>query len=155
MDRGDYRDGYDDGIDAAIIRRPHAQTIEDVARRVQRWFPSANVYTEAHRRVRGGPGRLIRWPDIQFINPRRRRATHIEVDTTRAGMDGHIADHLANSTRRRGVFLLVDPRTGQIREKRVIPANSTRARVTTAARGGSVPLVRSDVFDSFDETRLA
>lgn len=150
MARGDFWDGFDAGVDAAIVRRPHAQTIEDVAQLVQSWFPAANVHLESRRRVRGAPGALIRWPDIQFIHPTRRRATHIEVDTTRSGMQGHISNHRTNSPGRRGVFLRIHPRTGQIMEKRVLPANSTRVQVTRAARGQSVPLRRRDVFEGFD-----
>ncbi|MBA4217198.1 MAG: hypothetical protein V3V71_01610 [Roseateles sp.] len=152
MERGDYWDGFDEGVDAAIIRRPHARAIETVARQVQRWFPRANIHLEDRRRVHGQPGALLRWPDIQFVNPERRRATHIEVDTTSAGMDAHIQDHLAHSRNRRGVFLRVDPRTGAILRKIVYAAGAQAPMLDlSGTRAAPLTLARSDVFDAFDD----
>ncbi|PTT82779.1 hypothetical protein DBR42_16540 [Pelomonas sp. HMWF004] len=151
MPRGDYWDGFDEGVDAALIRRPHARAIETVARQVQRWFPQANVHLEAQRRVHGRPGALRRWPDVQFINPVRHRATHIEVDTTNAGMNAHIRDHLANSRNRRGVFLRVDPRTGAILRKIVYAAGGQAPTLDVhGTPAAPVPLTRLDVFDAYD-----
>jgi len=148
MERGDYWDGFDEGVDAAIIRRPHASAIETVAQQVQRWFPRADIHLEGRRRVRGRPGALRRWPDIQFVNPMRRRATHIEVDTTNAGMNAHIQDHLAHSPNRRGVFLRVDPRTGAILHKIVYDAGARTPMLDLrGTRAAPLTLSPSDVFD--------
>jgi len=152
MSVGDAWDDFDDGIDAAIVRRPHAEAIEQVANLVQGWFPRSNVYLEGRRRVGGRPGPLPRWPDVQFINPQRHRATHIEVDTTAAGMRDHIRDHQAHSRNRRGVFLQIDPRTGAIIRKVVYAAGATRPMIDERrTRTRPVHLQRSDVFDAFDD----
>jgi hypothetical protein len=148
----DYWDGYDAGVDAAIIRRPHASAIERVAQMVQGWFPRTNVYLEDRRRVGGQPGPLRRWPDLQFIHPRRHRATHVEVDTTRAGLEAHVRDHLANSRNRRGVFLQIHPRTGDIMRKVVYAAGAARP-MTDERRTRTTPvqLLQRDVFDAYDD----
>ncbi len=153
MARGDDWDGLDDGVDAAIIRRPHARVIEQVARQVQRWFPGrgVGVHVEGRRRERGRPGALARWPDIQFVHPVRHRATHIEVDTTHRGMNQHIRDHLAHNRQRRGVFLRIDPVSGAIVRKIVFAAGASQPmldqRGTPAA---PLRLNRDDVFDAWD-----
>lgn len=56
MGCGDYWDGFDEGVDAALVRRPHAAAIERVARQVQRWFPGVDIHLEGRQRSRGGPG---------------------------------------------------------------------------------------------------
>lgn len=150
MERGDYWDGFDDGVDALIVRRPHAQAVEDVARQIQRWFPSATIRLESRHRARGRPGQR-RWPDIQFVHPTRHRSTHVEIDTTRAGMNAHIADHRRLNPNRRGVFLHVDPRTGAILERAVFPAGSARApMLERGTRAAPLVLRRQDFFDDYD-----
>lgn len=152
MGIGDYWDGFDEGVDAAIVRRPHAATIERVARKVQRWFPRTQIYLETRRREQGRPGTLARWPDIQFVNPERHRATHIEVDTRAAGMAQHIRDHLANSSGRRGVFLQINPRTGAIVRKVIYAAGARQPMVDQRGSATApVPLNRHDVFDAWDD----
>lgn len=152
MAGGDYWDGFDDGVDAAIVRRPHARVIEQVARQVQRWFRGGDVHVEQRRRERGRPGRLARWPDIQFVHPVRRRATHIEVDTTQAGMNRHVRDHLAHSRQRRGVFLRIDPASGAIVRKLVFAAGASRPmRDQRGTRQMPLRLDKDDVFDAWDD----
>jgi len=152
MARGDYWDGFDEGVDAAIIRRPHASAIERVARQVQRWFPRADIHLEGRRRERGRPSPLVRWPDIQFINPIRRRATHVEIDTRPEGMSAHIRDHLAHSRNRRGVFLHVDPRTGAILRKIVYAAGANSPMLDQhGTPAAPLRLTQRDVFDTLDD----
>jgi hypothetical protein len=149
-------DGFDEGIDEAIIRRPHERVIEQVAQQVQRWFPRSNIYLAHRRRVRGQQvGSPDLWPDLQFRHPTRRRTTHIEIDTTRGGMQQHIDDHLLHSSNRRGVFLQVHPRTGDIIRKVVYAANNPNPVIsqTRSRRPGTpgLPLLETDVFDPFDD----
>lgn len=152
MDAADYWDGFDEGVDAALERRPHEATIERIAHRVNRWFPGTRVYLGTRRREHGRPGALIRWPDIQFINPRRHRATHVEVDTRAAGMRHHIRDHLAHAPGRRGVFLQVDPVSGAIVRKVIYAAGARQPMVDQRGSvAAPVPLTRDDVFDTWDD----
>ena len=119
----------------------HWMAVADIYRRVRNWFPSARVRVDKDRREHGAPASKKR-PDIQFRHPGRHRATHIEVDTSRANMERHIAD---SDVTRRGVFVLVDGNTGRVIEKQIFPAGSITPRI----EGGE--LRRSDVFDEWDE----
>lgn len=172
MDRvGDWYDALideaiDHDADAALRLLPHTQrarpgvrpspnlahwhVIGQVLSSVSRWHPSARVHVDVDRRARGQSSSKRR-PDLQFRNPVRRRATHIEVDTQPRSMLRHIQQHLTSDPMRRGVFLLVDPATGAVIEKRVIAAGSTRQTVTRGTPANPVPLTRDDVFDDFED----
>lgn len=150
-----FRDGFDEGVDDAIIQRPHERVIGQVAQQVQRWFPRSNIFVTHRRREYGREvGNPDLWPDLQFRHPQRHRTTHIEVDTTRSGMDDHIRDHLQHSSNRRGVFLQIHPRTGDIIRKVVYAANNRNPVINeTRSRRPGTPglrLLETDVFDEFD-----
>lgn len=148
------REDWDYGDDAAMRRLPrdlrgvspnlaHWHAIGQVYRQVRGWFPGVRARVDRDRRE-GGRAASKRRPDIQFVNPQRHRSTHVEVDTTRGGMRGHIA---ARDPRRRSVFLRVDPATGALIEKQVFPAGSNRAQITRGTPSRPLQLRREDVFD--------
>jgi hypothetical protein len=149
MAYGDFWDDIDSGVDEAIRRRPHAQAIENLGALVQSWFPQSDIYLESQHRAHGRPGPRRRWPDIQFVNPVRHRATHIEVDTTAAGMRNHISRRDRN---RRNVFLQIHPATGAIMRKVVYAPGATRPLIDQRrTRTTPIQLQRTDVFDAFDD----
>lgn len=133
--------------------------IGEVARHAGRWFPGTfDPATPARggrvdraRRHRGAIVSPLR-PDLQFYNPRRRRTTHVEVDTSSGRMRRHIA---ARDPSRRNVFVLVDPATGRLLEKHVFPAGAADRpglddpRLDSVApRGRSLVLRRDDLFEA-------
>lgn len=126
----------------------HWHVVQQVMRAANRWFGS-RVRVDQDRHHRGRPVAKRR-PDLQLYNTRRRRTTHVEVDTQRRAMEAHMRDHLAQEPNRRGVFLLVDPNTGAVIQRHIIPAGSGRVLSTYGSAERPVPLRRSDLFDSFD-----
>ena len=83
---------------------------------------------------------LPRWPDIQFIHPDRHRATHIEVDTTNAGMNRHIRDHLAHNRQRRGVFVHGGP-IGRLGGEHLVAVLALRLAGTGLLHAGELRVV--------------
>lgn len=153
---------FDEADDAAIRLLPpalrgaspnltHWHVVGEVFRNLRGWFPGARVRVDRDRREYGRPAGKRR-PDIQFYNPDRRRATHVEVDTDARSMGAHIA---ARDLRRRSVFLRIDPSTGVLLEKQVFPAGAVRPVITRGTVAHPVALGRDDVFDPFDTHRFA
>lgn len=121
--------------------------VQRVFRQLRGWFGARTPVLIDRQRGGTGPGRSLR-PDAQFANPDRRgRPTYIEVDTDRRRMQGHIN---ARAPGVRSVFLLVDPASGALVEKRVYPAGSGTATIRRARPGRGLTLTRRDVFDAFD-----
>ena len=129
------------------VRWAQEHGIQQVYRQLRRWFgPATPVQIERQRQSGGivvGPQR----PDLQFPNPvRRGRQTYIEVDTDRRRMQGHIN---ARAPGMRSVFLLVNPLTGALIEKRIYPV-SGQPQIRRARPGRGLTLTRRDVFDAYD-----
>lgn len=121
----------------------HWLQVANIYRSLRSWFPHLPknaVRVDKNRREYGRPASRRR-PDIQFRHPDRHRATHIEVDTERAGMEQHMAH---SDPRRRRVFVLIDRNTGAVIEKRICAPGARKAIV----RYG--PVSPRDVFDEFD-----
>jgi hypothetical protein len=121
------------GIPLEVIRHNKTQVrTQDPARSAKRVVRPIVRQGEPPRRRVVRPGK----PDISYWDPLARQRVNVEIDTVPRVSRDHQRQLRAFDPRARNIFLVIDPRTGAIRETRI---SDPRVRPGRIVRSSSPP----------------